>query len=420
MSLNLAGLIEGANTPVRTMDGKFVKRVYFNNSATTLPLKPVIQIVNSYLPYYTYLKDKTIPGHVLNKIYEDVRKIVIRYVGGDPTKDIAIFVRCTTSGINLLSSLLYQEDPNQVIITTPLEHMANYLPFKAKFKTELVKLTPEGNICLEDLEHKLIHYKGKVKLVSITGATNLTGITPPVYRVARLAHRYGAKMLVDAAQLVQHRPFAMKPHDDDEHIDFVAFSTHKCYAPFEGGALVGPQEFFNKFKPFEYGAYIADFVSDERIVYTNPPKRYETGYPNMLGVIALGEALKFLSCVGLENIAEYEKQLLQYTLQRLETIPGVTIYGRNANNVNIPYISFNVDGMNCNDVAGKLGLEYGITAGSGTLGADLYVQFLLGMNSEKAYEQYLKGDSSGVVRITLGMYNTFDEINWFIYALNNI
>lgn len=420
MNLNLAGFIEGSDTPNRTIDGKFVKRVYFNNSATTLPLKSVIQTVNSYFPYYTYLNDNTIPGQEINSIYENVRNIIISYIGGDPTKDIAINIRCTTSGINLLSNLLYQEQPDQVIITTPMEHMANYLPFKTKFKTELVKLTPEGNICLEDLENKLNIYKSRVKLVSITGAANLTGVTPPIYTVAKLAHKYGAKIFVDAAQLVQHRPFDMKPHDDEEHIDFVAFSSHKCYSPYDGGALIGPYEFFNKFKPFEYGAYIADFVSDETIVYANPPKRYETGYPDIVGVIAMGEALKFLSRIGLKNIAEYEKQLLNYAVNRLETVPGVKIYSRKANFINIPYISFNVKGMNYSYVAKKLGLEYGITVCSGTCGADLYAQFLLGLNAEEACKQYLKGEPPGVVRITLGMYNNFDEIDYFIDSLNKI
>lgn len=158
MNLNLAPFIEGANIPFRTIDGKLVKRVYFHNSATTLPLKPVTAKINSSLPYYTYLHDQTIPGQKMTKMYEEVRKIVLQYVGGDATKDVAIFIRCTTSGINLLSDLLYQEDPDQVLITTPMEHMANYLPYKVRFKTELVKLTPDGNICLEDLENKLNTY----------------------------------------------------------------------------------------------------------------------------------------------------------------------------------------------------------------------------------------------------------------------
>lgn len=420
MNRNLAGFIEGADTSTRTIDGNFVKRVYFNNAATTLPLKPVMQAISYYLPYYTYLNDNTIPGEQIDDIYENVRNIVMSYVGGDPTKDIVINIRCTTSGINLLSHLFYQEDPDQVIITTPMEHMASYLPFKTKFKTELVKLTPEGNICLEDLENKLNIYKNKVKLVSIIGATNLTGITPPIYTAAKLAHEYGAKIFVDVAQLVQHRPFNMKPHDDDEHIDFVAFSSHKCYSPYDGGALVGPYEFFEKFRPFQYGAHITDFVSTKKIIYTDSPKRYETGYPDIVGIIAMGEALKFLSWVGLKNIAEYEKLLLDYAVNKLETIPGVEIYGRNADYVNIPYISFNVRGMHYNYVAKKLGFEYGITVGRGTSGADLYTQFLLGLNDEEAYKRYLKGETPGVVRITLGMYNNFDEIDWFIYALNRI
>lgn len=417
---HLASYIEGANIPVMTSSGNVTKRVYFNNSATTLALKPVMLDVNVNVPLLTYIDAPSPLGIRNTKRYEHVREIILDYVGGDASKDIVIYAKNSTEGINLLSNLLYQEDPEQVVITTAMEHMANYLPFTCRFKTAVVDVTKDGDIDLEDLENKLKKYYKKVKLLAITGASNVTGITPPIHEIAKLVHKYGAKILVDAVQVVQHLPFNMKPHDDDEHIDFVVFSAHKCYTPFDGGALIGPYNFFNKYKPYLDGSGITKFISSEKIIYSDPPKRYEAGYPDLFGVIAMGEALKFLKYVGVDYIAKYEKKLLRYVQKKLKTIPKVQMYAQNSDNINLPYISFNVEGLYHTDVANYLGFEHGIEVGDGTVGADIYVQDLLGVSPAEAYKQYLKGKPPGIVRISLGMYNTFCEIDQFIDALRNI
>lgn len=244
----LSYCIEGANIPVETTTG-LTKRVYFNNAATTLALKPVMHKVDCNVPLLTYTDAPGPLGERTTINYDDVRDVVLNFVGGDENKDTVIYVKNSTEGINLISNLLCQEDPDQIVITTAMEHMANYLPFVTRFKTKVVKVTKEGELDLLDLERKLKMYKGKVKLVTATGASNVTGITPPIYDIAKLVHKYGAKILVDAVQLVQHRPFTMKPHSMDEHIDFVVFSAHKCYTPFDGGILIGPNDFFQNIDP---------------------------------------------------------------------------------------------------------------------------------------------------------------------------
>lgn len=417
---DLSKYIEGANIPVRTTDGKVTKRVYFNNAATTLALRPAMIEVNANIPLLTYTDAPGPLGERTTIRYEHVRDIILDYIGGDPNKDTVIYVKNSTEGINLLSDLFYQDDPNQVIITTAMEHMANYLPYISRFKTAVVGVTKEGDIDIDDLENKLNRYKDKVKLVAVTGASNVTGITPPIYDIAKLVHKYGAKILVDAVQVVQHLPFSMKPHNDYEHIDFVVFSAHKCYTPFDGGALVGPYEFFRKYKPFLDGAGTTKFISSEKIIYLDPPKRYEAGFPDIFGVMAMGEVLKFLKKASLKNIEEYEKKLYCYARNGLKSISRVKMYAQNTNDISIPYIAFNVKGMYHTDVANYLAYQHGVEVGAGTAGADIYVQSLLGVSPRAAYKQYVNGKPPGIVRISLGMYNTFTEIDQFIDALRNI
>ncbi len=417
---NLSAYIEGANIPVKTIEGKVTKRIYFNNAATTLALRPVMRKVNDNVPLLAYIDAPGPLGKRTTIKYEDVRDIVKNYVGASASKDKVIYLKNSTEAINLLSNLLYQENPEQVVITTAMEHMANYLPFVTRFETAVVGVTKEGSLDLEDFEDKLKLYKGRVKFVTVTGASNVTGITPPIYKMAKLAHKYGAKILVDAVQLVQHRPFDMKPHSDDEHIDFVVFSAHKCYTPFDGGVLIGPHEFFDKYEPYTEGAGITKFISSEKIIYSNPPKRYEAGYPDIFGIMAMGKSIEFLEKVGIENVAEYEKKLYKHAKKQLTTIPKVIMYGQEAGKIEIPYISFNVKGMYHTEVANYLAYEHGIEVGAGTAGADIYVQSLLGVSPQEAYELYTDGKSAGIVRISLGMYNTFSEINRLVDALRKL
>ena len=416
----LSNYIEGANIPVKTTDGKITKRIYLNNSATTLALKPVMNIVNANIPLLTYTDAPCPLGVRTTKNYEHVRNVILNYVEGNINKDTVIYVKNSTEGINLLSDLLYQDTPEQVIITTAMEHMANYLPYKSRFKTVLVNVTKNGDIDLYDLKSKLNMYKNKVKLVAVTGASNITGITPPIYDIAKLVHKYGAKILVDAVQLIQHQPFSMKPYNDDQHIDFVVFSAHKFYTPFYGGALIGPYDFFKKYKPYLDGAGTTKFISSKKIIFSNPPKRFEAGFPDIFGVMAMGEALKFLKNLGISNIANYEKNLYYYLKNGLKNISKVKMYAQNSDYVNIPYISFNVKGLSPIEVANYLGFEHGIEVGAGTLGADIYVQSLVGVNPQEAYKLYTDGNPIGLVRISLGMYNTFSEIDQLINALKSL
>lgn len=417
---DLSRYIEGANISVKTANGKMVKRVYFNNSGTALALKPVMEKVNENIPYLTYIGAAGPIGKSNTNNYEHVRQIIYDYVGADVNKDKVIYVKNSTEGINLLADLFQQDDPSQVVITTAMEHMANYLPFKSRFKIAVVDVTKDGDLDINDLVYKLNRYKNKVKLVAVTGASNVTGIGPPIYKIAQIAHDYGAKILVDAVQLVQHRPFSMKPHNDNSHIDFAVFSAHKCYTPFDGGTLIGPSKFFDKYLPFIEGSDNTSFASIDKVIYYSPPKRYEAGYPDMFGIMAMGSALEFLNKQGLENIAEYEKKLYYHLKRGLQSIPKVIMYGQDSPNIIIPYISFNLKGINYKDVGNYLAYEHGIEVAAGIPGANIYIEKLLNVSPEEAYRRYRGGNPIGIVRASLGMYNTFAEIDRLIEALRMI
>lgn len=420
ISNDLSRYIEGANIPVKTSNGEVVKRVYFNNSGTALALKPVVNTVNMNIPSLTYTQAAGPFGKRNTKNYEHVREIILDYVGGDPSKDNVVYVQNSTMGINLLADLFHQEDPNQVVITTAMEHMANYLPFESRFEIAVVDITKDGDLDIEDLIYQLNKYKNRVKLVAVTGASNVTGIGPSIHKIAQIVHNHGAKILVDAVQLVQHQPFDMKSHNDNAHIDFAVLSAHKCYTPFNGGALIGPSEFFGKYLPFIQGSDNTSFVSTERVIYANPPKRYEAGYPDLFGIMAMGCSLEFLKYQGLENIAEYEKKLYYHLKRGLESIPKVEMYGQNSSNIIIPYISFNIKGIPFNDVGNYLVYQHGIEVAAGIPGANIYIEKLLDVSAEEAYRRYLSGNPIGIVRASLGMYNTFNEIDRLVEALRMI
>lgn len=409
----------GTDTPMRTSRG-FLPRVYLNNGATPQIAKPVIEDFLRWLPRYAYDNELNMISRDMKTAYNEVRRVVLDYIGGDPERDTVIYTPTTTTAINLLGHIMRQYDPGQVIITTRLEHMANYLPWRENFEISLVRITPYGNVDMEDYRRKLEQYRGRVKLVAVAGASNITGVIPPFYEMARLAHAYGARIFLDAVQLVQHKPFAMKPHGDPEHIDFLSFDGHKCYTGQSGGVLVGPKDFLDLWHPMIYGAGITDFVSTSQIVYRTAPERYEAGYPDFLGILSLGSALRFLQKVGMHQIVQYESGLYEHLVKGLWEIPGILLYGTGDPACHAPFVAFNLKGVPFQLLAKCLGDEYGIAVASGTSGANLYVQDLLGLTDSQAYALYQSGHNYGLVRATIGLFNSCTDVDRLIDALKRI
>lgn len=412
-------LFYGTDTPMRTCQG-VLPRSYLNNAATPQVGRPIINDFLQQLPCYAYDNESNAISRNLKEDYNAVRETVLSYVSSNRERDTVIYTPTTTAAINLLSHVMHRYDPNQVIITTRLEHMANYLPWRENFETALVRITPCGNIDMDDYRRKLIQYNGRVKLVAVTGAANITGVIPPFYEMARLAHEYGAQIFLDAVQLVQHKPFSVKPHDDPEHIDFLSFDGHKCYTGQSGGVLIGPKEFLDRWQPMIYGAGITDFVSTSQVVYRDAPERFEAGYPDFLGILSLGSALRFLQRVGIQQIEQYEAGLYKYLVKQLRKIPEVLLYGIEEPAWNVPFAAFNLKGMSFRMLAQRLGEEYGIAVASGTSGANLYVQDLLGLTDSQAYALYESGQNYGIVRASIGLFNSRNDVDRLLNALQAI
>ncbi len=265
--------------------------------------------------------------------------------------------------------------------------------------------------------------------MTVTGASNVTGYMPPIYDLAELAHEHGSKILVDCAQLLPHRKIDVKPIGSPQHLDFIVFSAHKVYAPFGSGGLVGEKEFFDSVEPDQRGGGTVQIVTLDEVIWADAPERNEAGSPNVLGAIALAASLKFLSQVGMDNIAAHEAELTRYALERLSALPGITLYGSTAladvhNRVGV--IPFQVDGMPHAKAAAILGYEGGIGVRSGCFCAHPYILHLLKVSKSK-YQQYhqrvLQNNRSalpGLIRASFGCYNNTDDLDRLVEMLKRI
>jgi selenocysteine lyase/cysteine desulfurase len=382
--------------------------IYFDNGGTTPPMDSVVKAIEEYTPWYKYVANKSRKADFLAELYAQGRETVKRYVGAGKD-DIVIYTKNSTEAINILSNVIAMRYPgkNPVVITTYMEHLSNYLPWKYRFETVLVDVLQDGRLSMVDLAKKLWQYRGRVVLVAVTGASNVTGYVNPIHEIARMAHRYGAEIFVDGAQLVQHRSVCMRPDDPAEWIDYLSFSAHKIYAPAFSGVLVGPQRAFDAALPLYFGAGMEASATDQEIVLKDGPERYEGGSNNLLGAVALSCALLTIERAGMNAIRRQESGLLKYGICLLSNIPGVILYGDPEDlRDRIPIISFNVRGKTYDETAGYLYDDYGIITKNGKCGADLYIQEL---TQGTPYD--------GLVRASLAFYNQQTELDRLADAL---
>lgn len=416
-------LIVGGNSMVRLVNGNSVNYINFDNAATTPPFQSVIKEIVSFSNIYSSVHRGTgYKSIVSSMLYDEGREIVLDFVGGNRDYHTVIFLKNTTECINKLSYRLKDTLKDKMVLSTYMEHHSNLLPWKYKYPTDYVEVDTFGRLCLEDLEFKLKLYKGKVGLVTVTGASNVTGYINPIYTIAKLCHKYGAKILVDGAQLIPHSPFDMKPIDSPEHIDYIAFSAHKMYAPFGIGALVAPKEIFQNGFSEQVGGGTVKFVSIEDTVWSDPPEKEEAGTPNLMGVVALSTSIKTLYGLNMKKVDEYERSLTKYALDLMKDIPGLILYDDMDVEKKVSIISFNMKGLEHNELATILSREGGIAVRSGCFCAQPYVQRLLKISNEDV-KKYMENESlprPGLVRISLGLYNDYNEIYLLAYLLKEI
>jgi selenocysteine lyase/cysteine desulfurase len=292
----------------------------------------------------------------------------------------------------------------------------------------MVGLSDDGHIDLEAIERALKTSEGKISLVAVCGASNVTGFVSPIHEIAELAHRHGARVSIDAAQLAPHHRIDMRPAGDPGHLDFVSLSGHKMYAPYGAGVLVAPRDFFSG-APEVMGGGAISIVTWDDTVWADLPDREEAGSPNVIGAVAMGVAIETLLELGFKEMLDHEARLGQQLVDGLSGIPGVSVLGGaepHAEESRLALASFVVDGMHHGLVAAALSHEWGIAVRHGCFCANPYVFHLLRMNKEAVNEvenEVTFGRRMalpGAVRASLAPYNTESEVERFIDAVSHV
>jgi cysteine desulfurase/selenocysteine lyase len=415
-----APLLDGAQQPYTNLD----------NAASTPPLKAVMEAVNRFMIYYSSVHRGTgFKSQLCTRAYEDARHSVLEFLGADPEVHTCIFGKNTTEAINKLARRFPFSQGRDVVLTSGMEHHSNDLPWRARTHTVHVDLTPDGRLDEADFDAKLEQYRDRLALVAISGASNVTGYLNPVHRLAEKTHRAGGQIAVDCAQLAPHRKVDMRPADDPAHLDYAMISAHKMYAPFGTGALVGRRDTFESGDPDFSGGGTVEIVTLDQVVWAEPPDKEEAGSPNTVGAVALGAAIRQLEKVGMEDVAQHEAELTAYTLECLQEIPGVRLFGSTdpeqaAQRLGV--IPFAVQGKSHFLVSAILGYEFGIGVRSGCFCAHPYILHLLGLTpqeSDAVRGRMLSGDRSdmpGLIRMSFGLYNTLDDVDRLVDALRHI
>lgn len=427
---DFSSLVVGLEKEVPLLSGEKRRYVNLDNAATTPPFIDVINAIDGFAGWYSSVHRGTgYKSLISTKLYNQCRQIISDFVGADPDFHTVIFCHNTTDAINKLCQRNCM-DKDDVVLSTVMEHHSNLLPWRFCRNVDYVAVnSADGSLDLDSMKEKLEFHKGRVRLVAVTGASNITGFMPPIKEIAALAHQYGARILVDAAQLIAHRAINMGRGDEPDHIDFLAFSAHKMYAPFGSGALIGPKECFREGRPVTVGGGAVEVVTLEDVIWSDAPEREEAGTPNLFGALSLARAAQMLQKIGMDKVAAHERELTGRMLTLLKEIPGIKIYGDTDSSLSrdrVSVIPILAERFNHALMAAILGYEWGIGVRHGCFCAQPYVVKLLNANDaelSKYVEQIINKDRSnlpGFVRISFGIYNTTADAEYLAHALREI
>ncbi len=421
----LSQQIVGQDVEVPTLAGPR-RYVNLDNAATTPVLAPVRDAVDRFLPWYSSVHRGTgWKSRVSTEMYEECRRVVGAFVGADPHLDTVIFGKNTTEMVNKLTRRI-DLGSDRVVLISDMEHHSNDLPWRKVAQVQRIPVDGRGAMDVEALARTLRRSHGRVKLVAVSGASNVTGYMPPVHEIAAMAHQHGAKIFVDCAQLAPHRQVEMRSHRDEGHLDFIAFSAHKMYAPYGVGALVGPKAIFEGGDPDHVGGGTVDVVTDKVAYWAAPPDKDEPGTPNLLGAVALAQACRLLERVGFPAIVEHERELTKLALAELKRIDGLKLYGDDDESMTVDRVGvvpFNLKGKNHALVAAALGWEHGIGVRHGCFCAHPFIAHLLNLDADEhegMMDRVLQDDRRdipGLVRMSFGIYTTKEDVTFACEAL---
>jgi cysteine desulfurase/selenocysteine lyase len=427
---NYRSLFVGLDAPIPLLEGTRRSYINLDNAASTPSMKAVQQTVNDFLVYYSSIHRGTgFKSQLSTHAYEHARQIVMEFVGANPQDHVCIFGKNTTEAINKLARRLPLDGKRNIVLTSGMEHHSNDLPWRAASRVIHVDLTPDGHLNEDDFEAQLSSYAGQIALVTLTGASNVTGYLNPIHHLAEKVHSAGAMFMVDCAQLAPHRKIDMLPLDNPAHLDFISISAHKMYAPYGTGALIGRKDVFEQGVPDMTGGGTVEIVTLDSVVWTTPPERDEAGSPNVVGAVALAAAIHQLEAVGMVEVAEHEADLTRYALEKLDNIKWIKVFGdTNPTKAmeRLGVIPIQVKQVNHFLAAAVLGYEFGIGVRSGCFCAHPYILHLLGLSRDEAAEVRQRmqgGDKSempGLIRASFGLYNTRQEVDVLIDALQRI
>ncbi|MCG2800023.1 MAG: aminotransferase class V-fold PLP-dependent enzyme [Cellulomonas sp.] len=387
----------GADTLVPLIDGRQVTYANLDGAASAPALASVARRVNEVLPLYASVhRGAGYLSQVSTALYEQARAQIGRFVGARPD-DVTIVVRNTTDALNLLAGVV----PGRVLVLDG-EHHANLLPWvharRGAHATTVLPVQPTVAATLENLAAELA--VGCYALVAVTGASNVTGEALPIPEVVALAHRWGARVVVDGAQLVPHRGFSLAETD----ADYVAFSGHKTYAPFGAGALVGRRDWLDTGTAYLAGGGAVRDVRTDRTLWQAGPARHEAGSPNVLGAVALAQACDDLAGLPAGALAAHEPLLRERLLTGLATLPAVRVarlWPDSGEPVGV--VTFAVDGYDPGLVAAYLAAEHGIGVRDGRFCAHPLLAHL--------------GLDAGAVRASVGVGTTSQDVDRLIDGL---
>ena len=415
---NIRNYVVGIDEKMELANGSKKTVTNFDNAATTPALQPVADEVEEELKKYGSIGRGFSPkSDYSTDLYNSTKDKIIEFVGADPETYTVFYVNNTTDGLNKLASALI-EKKSDVVLTTRIEHHSNDLPWRESGTVIYAEVDDQGRVMYDEIENQLKN--NKVKYVSVTAASNVTGYVTDVHRVAKLAHKYGAKIIVDGAQIVAHRKFSMMGESEDENIDFFVFSAHKMYSPYGGGAVVGLTDELGSHMPKFYGGGTIHIVGDEWVEYAEAPKSYEAGSPNYPGVVGLGKAIDILEEIGFDKIEEHEKALNQRLVDGLLKIDNSIVYGDTEDlSDRVGVITFNFSDVNSQLVAEELSHRYGIATRRGAFCANPYVWRLYGLPDEavRNFTECSDINTPGMIRVSFGIYNTEEEVDYLLEVL---
>lgn len=418
----------GQQTRYPLVDGSIGPRRYFDSAASTLMMRPAFEVAQNFLEHYSSTHSQLhFSARGANQAYDWAHQRVLDFVGADSDTYSSYFAGSgATAGFNRIASELGALRPERdVVIATEMEHHSNDLPHR-KHATEVIHLPlmGEGAHCggvdIEVARETINKYGNRINYLTITAASNVTGVITPIHELAQLAHAVGAYIIVDASQMIAHAPLSMQSKTlQDADIDVLIFSGHKIYAPGSPGAVIARSSLLKQTSPSELGGGMVSEVSLQHFIACDVlPDREEAGTPNILGAITLACALDVLLEIGMQTIREKEQHLIDLAWTKLSAIDSVNLYGPDPGQMpRTGTIAFNIKGFDHGLTAAALNDYYNIQVRNGCFCAHPYVREML---KRELWEINIDPDAPnieaeverkrGMARASLGIYTTEDDI----------